>query len=73
LLFVAFGRFLLPHLEIKPDGTPGDLVRLPLAKPFTSCFTTTVRAGSPPSGTLEMLGQRSDTGNTISYARVPLL
>jgi hypothetical protein len=59
-------------LEILPDGTPGTPVRLPLAKPFTSCFTTTVRAGSPPSGTLEMLGPRAGTGNTISYARVRL-
>jgi len=43
-----------------------------LAKSFKSFFTSTVRGGSPPSKTLEMLGQRTGTGNTISYARVRL-
>jgi hypothetical protein len=57
-------------LEILPDGAPGAAVRLPLAKPFTSYFTATVRGGSPASRTLEMLGTRAGTGNTISYARV---
>jgi hypothetical protein len=58
--------------EILPDGASGPSVRLPFAKPFRSFFTTTVRAGSPPSDTLELLGQRAGTGNTISYARVRL-
>ena len=34
-------------LEILPDGSSGAPVRLPLAKPFTSYFTTTIRDGSP--------------------------
>jgi hypothetical protein len=59
-------------MEILPDGSPSAPVRLPLAKPFTSYFTTTVRGGSPPSQTLEMLGTRAGTGNTISYAKVRL-
>jgi hypothetical protein len=59
-------------LEILPDGSTGKPVRLPLVKPFTSYFTTTVRGGSPPSRTLEMLGTRAGTGNTISYAKVRL-
>jgi len=59
-------------LEILPDGSAGAAVRLPLAKPFTSYFTTTVRGGSPPSRTLEMLGTRAGAGNTISYAKVRL-
>ena len=59
-------------LEILPEGSPGTPVRLPLVKPFTSYFTTTGRSGSPPSRTLEMLGTRAGTGNTISYARVRL-
>jgi hypothetical protein len=59
-------------LEILPDGSTGAPVRLPLAKPFTSYFATTVRGGSPPSRTLEMLGTRAGAGNTISYARVRL-
>ena len=59
-------------LEMLPDGSVSPAVRLPLAKPFTSYFTTTVRGGSPPSPTLEMLGTRAGTGNTISYAKVRL-
>ncbi len=59
-------------MEILPDGSTGKPVRLPLAKPFTSYFTTTVRGGSPPSRTLEMLGTRAGSGNTISYATVRL-
>lgn len=58
--------------EVLPDGSMGAPARLPLAKPFTSYFTATVRGGSPPSRTLEMLGLRAGTGNTISYARVRL-
>ena len=59
-------------MEILPDGSTGKPMRLPFAKPFTSYFTTTVRGGSPPSRTLEMLGTRAGTGNTISYAKVQL-
>lgn len=58
--------------EILENGS-GPAVRLPLAKPFTSFFTTTPRAGSPRSRTLEMLGPRAGGGNTICYARVRLL
>jgi hypothetical protein len=57
-------------LEILPGGEAGPAVRLPLAKPFTSCFTATARAGSPPSTTLELLGQRAGSPLTISYARI---
>jgi len=60
-------------LEIRSDGTFGAPVRLPLKRPFTSYFTTTVRGGSPASAALEMLGQREGATNTISYARVRLL
>jgi hypothetical protein len=59
-------------MEIMPDGAVGIPVRLPLASPFSSYFTTTVRGGSPPSGKLEMLGLRAGAGNTISYAGVRL-
>jgi hypothetical protein len=47
-------------------------VRIPLEKPFIGFFTATVRAGSLPSWTLEMLGQRERVPNTISYAMVNL-
>jgi hypothetical protein len=57
-------------IEILPNGTFGVPARIALGKPFTSYFTTTVRAGSPPSGVLEMLGVRDGIPNTLSYARV---
>jgi len=59
-------------MEVSPDGTPSNAVRLPLKKPFTSYFTTTVRGGSPPSHIVEMLGERSGLPRTISYARIRL-
>ena len=57
-------------LEIRPNGVVGKSVRVPLEKPFTSFFTATVRAGTPPSNALELLGTREGTGTTISYARI---
>lgn len=60
-------------LEIVPNGATAALARIPLKHPFSSYFTATVRGGSPPSTTLEMLGQRDGGGSTISYARVQLL
>jgi hypothetical protein len=59
-------------LEIRRDGSVTSPVRVPLVKPFTSYFTATVRAGSPPSATLDMLGQREGSPGVISYARVRL-
>jgi hypothetical protein len=59
-------------VEIRPDGTIGKPMRIRFQKPFTSYFTTTVRAGSPPSRTLEMFGARDGAPNTMSYARVRL-
>lgn len=59
-------------MEILPDSSSGPAIRLPLTKPFTSYFTTTVRAGSKPSSILEMLGPRAGSANTISYARIQL-
>jgi hypothetical protein len=58
--------------EILADGSIGPAVRLPLEKPFVNFFTATVRAGSPPSGAVELLGRRSGIPMTISYARVRL-
>ena len=59
-------------VELRADGSATAPLRLPLTKPFVNYFTATVRAGSPPSGTLEMLGQCQGTPMTISYARVRL-
>jgi hypothetical protein len=59
-------------LELSPAGPSGDAVRIPLQQPFTDFFTATVRAGSAPSDTLDLLGPRAGTAATISYARIRL-
>jgi hypothetical protein len=59
-------------IEIRPGGEISAPVRVPLNQPFTSYFTATVRGGSPPSQTLELLGQRAGSPLTMSYARVRL-
>jgi hypothetical protein len=59
-------------VEILSGGETGETVKIGFKSPFTSYFTTTVRAGSPPSETLELLGQREGAPQTMSYARVKL-
>jgi hypothetical protein len=57
-------------LVILPDGSASNSVIVPLKKPFTDFFTATIRAGSPPSKTLELLGTRQGSNATISFARI---
>ncbi len=57
-------------LEIHPGGEVSAPVVVPFKKPFTAYFTATVRGGSPPSRTIELLGQREGTPLTMRYARV---
>jgi len=59
-------------MEIRPDGDTSAWVRVPLEHPLTDYFTATVRGGSPPSRTLEMLGHRVGHPLTLSYARIRL-
>lgn len=59
-------------LEVRPDGSPTAPARIPFQRPFGDFFTATPRAGSPPSGTLDLLGPRVGAPNTISYGRVRL-
>lgn len=59
-------------VEIGDDGSLSEAIPVPLQRPFTDCFTTTVRAGSPPSWTLELFGVRAGGGSTLSYARIQL-
>ena len=59
-------------MEILRNGETGPQARIPFHRPFTSYFTATVRAGSPPSATLELLGQQAGAGSAISYARIAL-
>ena len=58
--------------EMLADGTAGEPVSVPLKQPFTSFFTATIRGGSSPSDTLDLLGVRAGGGNAISYARIRL-
>ena len=57
-------------MELYADGRASPAVRVPFGKPFTMYFTASMRAGSPPANTFELLGQREGTPATISYARV---
>ncbi|MCP4452106.1 MAG: hypothetical protein GY809_11635 [Planctomycetes bacterium] len=57
-------------LEIHEDGTVGAAVKVPLKEPLSNSFTATVRAGSPASRTIEILGTQQGTGTTISFARI---
>ena len=59
-------------MELRPDGTSGPQVRVPLKQPFQDCLTATVRAGCLPSAILDVLGHRIGTANTVSYARIRL-
>lgn len=59
-------------LEIGPDGAVKQQARLALAHPLSSYFTATVRAGSPPSLTIDLLGHRADGAAAIGYARIRL-
>jgi hypothetical protein len=59
-------------VEIMSGGTQGTHITLPLKHPFSSFFTATVRAGSKPSSTIDILGVPDGVKNTISYARVRL-
>jgi hypothetical protein len=59
-------------MELSSDGIPGTSYRLPLKKPFNSFYTATVRAGSEPSSTIDMLGTSPGSRNTINYACIHL-
>ncbi len=57
-------------LGLGPDGAPERTARVPFKHPLSSCFTATVRGGSAPSPTLDLLGTRADQPNAMCYARV---
>ncbi len=54
-------------IEIRPDRTFTAPVRVPLQRAVSTFFTTTPRAGSVPSNTLDIL---ADSGGSMRYARV---
>jgi len=59
-------------MELYGDGDTGTWVKVPMKHPMSDYFTATVRAGSPASPFLELLGRRVDRPGTISYARIRL-
>ncbi len=59
-------------LEIRGDGSVTDAITVPLQKPFSFFFTATVRAGSPPSSTVELFGQQAGGDTAMAYARIAL-
>ena len=59
-------------MELLPNGTASPAVTVPLKHPMTSYFTATVRGGSAPSTTLDLLGTRAGSSTTMSYARIRL-
>ena len=58
--------------ELGSEETCGQEVPVPLKHPFPEYFSATVRAGSPPSTTLDVLGHQVGAANTVSYARIRL-
>jgi hypothetical protein len=59
-------------LELLPDGSTQGPVSLPLKFALTDFFTATLRAGSPPSNLIDLLGTRSGQPDSMSYVRVRL-
>ena len=80
LVLGSFGRNLsssdLPPLVyrmavIPSDGGDLDWVDVPFAHPMSSTFlTNTVRGGSAPSSTIDLVCMSAEKGNTLGYARV---
>jgi hypothetical protein len=59
-------------MELSADGVPGPSVKIPLKQAFSSFFTATIRAGSKPSTTIDMLGTLVGVRNSINYACIQL-
>lgn len=59
-------------IPLQPDGSHSPPITLAIQHPLTVFFTNTPRAGCQPSTTLDLLGVRAGTSQTISYARIRL-
>lgn len=59
-------------MELYRDGSNSSAVRVPLQYPMNMYFTASVRGGSPPSKTIDLLGTRVGGGESINYARIRL-
>jgi hypothetical protein len=58
--------------ELGADGSLGQTYRLPMKYPLARYFTATLRGGSAPSTTLDLLGTTSAAPAAIRYARIRL-
>ena len=56
-------------VELRPDGSLGPVIPVPLKQPLGTFFTAGVRAGCAPSDRLDVLGA---AGDRIRYARIRL-
>ena len=76
LVVAGFKRGETPEnclFEIHRDNAVSDPVKLDLERPFpTWFFTSSPRAGSLPSSTLDMLGTSADDPKAIQYCRIAL-
>jgi hypothetical protein len=59
-------------VELRPAHESLTPVRIPLRRPFVNYFTATVRAGSPPSDVLDLLGIQEGRPQTVAHARIRL-
>ena len=62
-------------IEIFPDGSLGEPVKVPLKTPFHTFFTAGVRAGCQPSWYIDVFGDTRKggrAGGTMRYARIRL-
>lgn len=59
-------------MELLADGGAGEPLTVPMEHPLNSYFTATVRGGSEPSTTLDLLGTRVGSSASLSYARIRL-
>jgi len=59
-------------MEMLPDNTHSEPVKVALEHPFTSFMTATWRAGCARSKILDIYGNCTGKGNTMCYARIRL-
>ena len=55
-------------VEIRADNRLGTALPVPLKRPFSSFYTSTVRGGSEPSNVIDVLGE--DGRQEMRYARI---
>jgi hypothetical protein len=59
-------------VELQADGAAGPAAAVAMKFPLRTFFSATPRAGSLPSKTMDLMGEREGSRGTISYARLRL-